>query len=106
MKLRDGDVIRLGKTAIRFRDGVFVGPSGVKTPGIIHRPTRLKHLPGRFGILLFSDRRSPPRNSAPSPRPAPKEPDAYSSDAVRQMVSELVSSSWDSIYENASRPDR
>jgi predicted component of type VI protein secretion system len=106
VKLCDGDVIRLGKTAIRFRSGAFVGPPGGKTPGIIRPADPFEALAGTIRDFTFQQSTISPNGiPLPSPRPAPKEPDAYSSDAVRQMVSELVSSSWDSIYENASRPD-
>ena len=106
VKLRDGDVIRLGKTAIRFRAGAFVGPSRTKTSGILRPADPFEALAGTVRDFTFQQSTISPNGiPLPSPRPAPKEPDAYSSDAVRQMVSELVSSSWDSIYENASRPD-
>ena len=40
----------------------------------------------------------------PNPQPAPREPQAYQKDDVYSLLTELASSSWDSIYMNASRP--
>jgi len=39
----------------------------------------------------------------PSPKPGPQEPDSYGTENVRGLVTEMVSSSWDSIYEEATR---
>ena len=40
----------------------------------------------------------------PTPQPAPPDPHAYQADDVYSLLTDLASSSWDSIYMNASRP--
>jgi predicted component of type VI protein secretion system len=106
VQLSDGDVIRMGKTAIRFRAGAFVGSSRSKPQGIIRPADPFEALAGTVRDFTFQYAAISPNGiPMPNPRPVPKEPAAYSSDDVRTMVSELVSSSWDSIYENARRPD-
>jgi hypothetical protein len=42
--------------------------------------------------------------SFPRPQPMPRDPKAYQSDDIYALITELASSSWDSIYMNASRP--
>ena len=51
-------------------------------------------------------RRRRPLNRFPTPRPMPPEPASYARDDMYSMLSEIASSSWDSIYANASRPTR
>ena len=46
------------------------------------------------------------RMNLPSPKPMPRVPDSYARDNVYSILTEIASSSWDSIYENASRPRR
>lgn len=104
--LRDGDVIRMGKTSVRFRTGPFVPAIKPRSPGV-HRPADpIEALAGTVRDFSYQ----PPRVQTngipfPMPRPCPREPDAYADEDVRSLVSDLVSSSWDSIYQGASRPD-
>jgi predicted component of type VI protein secretion system len=104
--LKDGDVIRMGKTAVRYRTGPLVPAIKPKTTGF-RRPTDpFEALAGTVRDFSFHPVRVTTNGIPfPTPRPSPKEPDAYEDDGVRTLVSELVSSSWDSIYESASRPD-
>jgi len=46
------------------------------------------------------------RMNLPTPRPVPREPVAYAREDIHSMLTEIASSSWDSIYANASRPRR
>lgn len=106
--LRDADVIRAGKSTIRFHRGAFV--PAPKTSAPAGRPPRpadpFEALSGTVTAFEFEPR-GPVRNTErlPTPRPGPPEPAAYDREDVRSMVSGLVSSSWDSIYDNARRPD-
>jgi len=103
-KIADGDVIRLGKTAIRFRAGAFVDPSRRKLSAQNRPADPFEALAGTVRDFTFEQSTISPNGiPLPSPTPAPKEPAAYSSDNVREMVSQLVSNSWDSIHEKARR---
>lgn len=108
-KLRDGDVIRMGKTAIRFCRGAFVSLNGPpKQNGGIQRPADpFDAMAGTVTDFEYKPP-SPARDTArlPMPRPGPREPASYEGEHVQSLVSELVSSSWDSIYEHAARPNR
>lgn len=104
--LADGDVIRMGKTAVRYRTGAFVTRSAPRASGIQRPADPFDALAGTVCDFIYQ----PPRIATngipfPMPRPSPKEPAAYADEDVRSLVSDLVSSSWDSIYEGASRPD-
>jgi hypothetical protein len=70
-----------------------------------------KSLADRKKLMLGSRRRNAPRpggasgeEQMPSPQPIPPDPNAYQSEDIYSLLSELASSSWDSIYMNASRP--
>lgn len=104
--LREGFRLRMGKTVVSFCEGKLSkadaewrGPNKSRpsepsttlaatvTGFEFTRPSKLRHL----------DR------ALPFPQPSPPDPVAYSKDDVRGFVHELVSSSWDSIYADASR---
>ena len=45
-------------------------------------------------------------HNLPAPRPVPKEPEAFARDDLYGLLTDIASSSWDSIYAQASRPKR
>lgn len=105
--LTDGDVIRMGKTAVRFRTGAFV-PAASPSASALQRPADpFEAMAGTVTDFVYRPAApiGPTGLPFPAPRPSPREPAAYVEEDVRSLVSELVSSSWDSIYEGASRPD-
>lgn len=103
--LADCDVIRMGKTAVRFRTGAFV-PGAPKAAPLRRPADPFEALAGTVRDFTYRPAVVGPTGQPfPTPRPSPSEPAAYEADDVRSMVSQLVSSSWDSIYEGASRPD-
>lgn len=104
--LTDGDVIRMGKTAVRFRTGALV-PAPSPSSSALQRPADpFEALAGTVTDFVYRPAPIGPTGLPfPAPRPSPREPAAYVQEDVRSLVSELVSSSWDSIYEGASRPD-
>lgn len=104
--LTDGDVIRMGNTAIRYRTGPFA-PRTKPSPSGLHRPADpIEALAGTVRDFTYRQISVAPNGVPfPTPRPIPREPEAYAEEEVRSLVSELVSSSWDSIYEGASRKD-
>ena len=106
--LRDGDVIRIGKSIIRFYAGKFEpAANGKPKSGTLSRPADPMEALQNTVTAFELEPRGPSRKTErlPTPRPSPKEPDSYAREDVRSMVKDLVSSSWDSIYEHASRPD-
>jgi predicted component of type VI protein secretion system len=106
--LQDGDVIRVGKSTIRFFEGAFVPGAANKSPtGQVQRPADpFEALSGTVSAFEFQPR-GPVRKTdrLPTPRPGPQEPASYGGENVRGLVTELVSSSWDSIYEEAKKND-
>lgn len=108
--LRDGELLRIGNTTIAFHRGNLEGleanwqaqrrpvdPRDALAATVVgkvyHRPYRLMHVDRKL----------------PTPRPVPRDPVSYDREGVQMMVHDLVSSSWDSIYEGASqrpRPER
>ena len=115
--LSDRDLIRMGKTSIRFLKGTFepaaAEPSTpARRAGGIQRPADpFEALAGTVSDFVFEPAPgapaapSTPASNPPTPRPGPREPASYGREDIRAFVTELVSSSWDSIYEGASRPD-
>lgn len=102
--LKDGDVIRMGKTCIRYRTGPFVAAS-VPSPGGRRPADPFEAMAGTIRDFVYHPPQPTGGVAFPTPKPSPREPAAYDDEDVRSLVSELVSSSWDSIYESASRPN-
>jgi predicted component of type VI protein secretion system len=102
--LADGDLLTLGKTTIRFRMGRLPAE---------HRPPA-KRPADPFEALAGTVTDFDPQaaeafrqaNHMPSPRPIPREPAAFARDDLYSLLTEIASSSWDSIYAQASRPKR
>ncbi len=112
--LRDGDVLRLGKTTIRFKTGKLT--SLTPPPANSRRAVLLKNRPAdpveamAATVTDFDPSEGfaePERRCRfPVPQPMPRDPDAYAREDVYSMLTEIASSSWDSIYATASRPLR
>ena len=106
--LRDGDEIHLGRSTVQFKIGPFVPAPSAPGTGRLRRPAD----PNEALANTLSDFVLEPLPEAeiaahlPRPQPVPREPMSYVREDVRAMVSELVSSSWDSIYEHASGSTR
>jgi predicted component of type VI protein secretion system len=111
-KLKTGDVIRVGKTKITFRNEPFVPAR--------HRPTRPPVPPaisrvddtmaGTVFDLEFEPEDEPiqkPRMPMrPVPKPRPKDPESFATDDLYSMLEQIASSSWDSIYAINAQPLR
>jgi hypothetical protein len=117
--LHDGDVIRIGKTIATFRSGAFVPSVGgnSRTFSSSRRPADpWEALAGTVSGFDYAQARLDAKNRSaempalglgsrfPNPQPSPPEPDAYEREDLYAMLSDIASSSWDSIYMNASRP--
>jgi pSer/pThr/pTyr-binding forkhead associated (FHA) protein len=123
--LNDGEELRIGKTTIRFCTGKFVpAPRANEKPnkpkraadpwaamndtmnGVDYVKSRTEQKQQKIGAKARAAQSLPVGVFArmPTPQPSPKEPDAYKDEDVYSLLTELASSSWDSIYMNASRP--
>lgn len=104
--LTDGDVLRIGKTAVVYHEGDM--PAVAEQP--VARPQRPADPTNSlantvFGMTLDVDEISLPDHFA-NPRPAPPLPAAYEREKIHQMLEEIASSSWDSIYAESRKPAR
>lgn len=100
--LRDGDVLTMGKTKVRFVVG--------RLPVDYAPPTKRPSDPfeALSGTVSDFDPRAAERyckeNGLPKPQPIPRDPVAYANDDLYGLLNEIASSSWDSIYAQASQP--
>lgn len=125
--LAEGQIVRIGKATIRFHSGKL-SPKEKSPPiqqpqrktrpadpwaamndtmsGIEYVKTRTEQKSLRLGAKKSVADTLPVGVVArmPTPQPTPKDPEAYVEDDVYSLLTELASSSWDSIYMNASRP--
>jgi len=111
--LRHGEVVRAGHTTLRFMMGQL--PGGASKPRSRKAKARpadpLEAMAGTvvdFDASVADEEDRCPRSNSrmPYPRPVPREPASYAQDGVYSLLEEIASSSWDSIYANASRPTR
>ncbi|MDB5294931.1 MAG: transporter family er 24 [Phycisphaerales bacterium] len=108
--LADGDVLSLGNTTVRFQVGRL--PASHKPPP--KRPADpFEALSGTVAdfdadaVIPAPSAEALARAAAfPRPRPAPPDPAGYAADDLYGLMTEIASSSWDSIYAQASRPRR
>lgn len=102
--LADGDLLTLGKTTVRFVIGRL--PSEYKPPA--KRPA--DPFEALSGTVSDFDPAAAEvfcrENGLPKPQPIPREPAAYVKDDLYGLLTEIASSSWDSIYAQASQPKR
>jgi hypothetical protein len=100
--------IRLGKTHVKFYAGAFrPGSSGLHRakPNRPRPADPFEALSGTVEAFEYKSGR-PARDVSrlPAPRPKPTDPAAYQDEDVYSLLTELASSSWDSIYATASGP--
>ena len=108
--LRDGDTLGIGNVTVRFHIG-RLAPVPVRRESPRGAPVRPldphEALAGTVSGFEFDAefaevfRRE---NNRPTPRPVPPDPASYAKEDVYGMLTEIASSSWDSIYAGASRP--
>lgn len=114
--LQDQDELAMGRTRLRFYAGAVVPPPAAPRPEI-KRPDGTRRRPADplealsntisdFETEFAFPQRAPARQVErfPTPLPRPRDPDAYTRDGVYSMVTDLISSSWDSIYASNARP--
>lgn len=104
--LRDGASIRIGKTQVKFYTGNLSGaPAKPKSRPPMRRPADpFEALSGTVSAFEFVPEETRDLSKLPTPRPQPADPDGYANDDVYTMLTEIASSSWDSIYATASEP--
>ena len=128
--LADGETIRVGKTCVAFYRGTF--EQAHRGGAAVDRPNKSRPRPadpyaamndtvsGYDYVKSFAERQKVrigarrqiadnapvmiDTSGLPSPQPSPCDPKSYQADDVYSLLTDLVSSSWDSIYMNASRP--
>jgi predicted component of type VI protein secretion system len=106
--LKEGDVLTIGNMIVRFYRGKFVGTKPGPRATFGKRPVDpFEALSGTIsGFDAKAVEEYQRENNLPTPQPMPPEPDAYAREDVYSMLTEIASSSWDSIYATASRPRR
>lgn len=106
-RLHDLDELKLGRTTITFHAGAIV-PAPPGTPikrRRSHRPVDpSESLSSTVEGFVFDETDALKTTRRVYPRPRPPEPAAYKRDDLYSMLTEIASSSWDSIYATASRP--
>jgi len=105
-QLKDGDEVRLGHIKMTFHTGPFEpAPPGTRRRDFVRPADPTEALSGTVaGFILVEPEEVERQAGAPVPQPRPPEPTAYASEDVYTMLSEIVSSSWDSIMAQASLP--
>ena len=111
--LHDGSSIRMGKTQLKFYTGAFrpntaelAHGNGNGNGASRRRPADpFEALSGTVSAFEYKPEH-PERDLSrlPTPLPKPSDPASYADEDVYSMLTEIVSSSWDSIYATASGP--
>jgi len=110
--LADGDVVHIGRTTMTFHASPFQPPpEGTQTRSLVRPSDPVDALAGTVAGFEYHDPEKSPRNieNFPQPQPRPREPASYATEDLYTMLTEIASSSWDSIVADASRqkkPDR
>ncbi len=109
-RLKDGDIVMLGKTCLTFRNAAFVpAPQATPRPAAPAPADPNETLSGTVFALEYSEPVPPVLNRSskmPTPKPRPRDPDSFETDDVYSMLEQIASSSWDSIYAVNAQPLR
>lgn len=103
--LSEGDVVQIGRSKLCFREGVFV-PAPSQAPSRSVRPVDPREaLAGTVAGFRYVEDEAELVDVShfPRPKPRPPAPGSYQRENVHELVSDIASSSWDSILANASR---
>jgi len=106
LPLHDGMKFCIGKTMILFHRGAMP-PAAVSSTGQrVRAADPIESLAGTvWGMTLEQDIADLPGRFA-NPRPAPPLPACYEQEKIHEMLEEIASSSWDSIYAESRKPRR
>ena len=108
-RLKHGQVIRVGKTTLTFRtDALVKRERNSLRPKVPPAISREESLAGTVaGLVVPSPERESPRSQYhPRPRPRPMDPVSFANDNLYEMLEQIASSSWDSIYAINAQPLR
>jgi pSer/pThr/pTyr-binding forkhead associated (FHA) protein len=128
-RLKDGETVNIGKTAVTFCAGKMERRRGGKAMDKPNKPRPrpadpwaslhdtmsgfdyVKALAEQKKQKVGGRRRMTDEmpvmvdvSKLPTPQPTPADPKSYKADDIYSLLTDLASSSWDSIYMNASRP--
>lgn len=110
-KLADAMSVRMGKTQVKFYAGKFrpgtAAANGASTNGANRRRPAdpFEALSGTVEAFEYKPEHGERDLSRlPKPKPKPSDPAAYADEDVYSLLTEIASSSWDSIYATASGP--
>jgi pSer/pThr/pTyr-binding forkhead associated (FHA) protein len=103
----DGDVVHMGRTRLCFRTGAFVpAPEQTRQHSRASRPSDpIEALAGTVAGFRYVEEEAELADVSefPRPRPRPPTPNSYQLENVHELVSDIASSSWDSIIAGASQ---
>jgi pSer/pThr/pTyr-binding forkhead associated (FHA) protein len=109
--LHDADVIRIGRSRLAFREGLFVpAPPDVKHAR--QRPSDpLEAMSGTLSGFRFNEDEEEKLDQRvldtfPRPKPRPNEPRAYQNEQLYTMIADIASSAWDSMLTEPEHRDR
>jgi pSer/pThr/pTyr-binding forkhead associated (FHA) protein len=106
--LKDGDELRIGRTWLIFRAGAFVAVPKQSWRRVVERALDPHEaLAGTVSGMYVCDAEDMAKyDGLPFPQPRPANPASYQDASVYGMVTDIVSSSWDSIMAANSQPIR
>lgn len=101
--LSDGDVIRIGRSQVCYKEGKFVPLRSTRPRRDVRPADPIEALQGTVcGFQVFDMEEDSRLSGFPVPRPRPAEPASYRAGEASAMVAELTSSAWDLML---SEPD-
>lgn len=101
--LREGDVVRIGKTRIIYRTGELQSATELRAAGKLLRPLDPREAMASTvtGFRYFEDDDTPldPKivESFPKPQPKPVEPASLSTPQFQTMLLDIASSTWEAL---------
>lgn len=107
--LRDGDIVRFGKTRLFFRTGEFVPATDQQGVSKLLRPLdpREAMAATMSGFKYFEDDDTPldqeVLDTFPRPQPKPVEPKSLTSPQMQVMLMDMASSAWEALDQDLPR---
>ncbi|MDW8262158.1 MAG: FHA domain-containing protein [Phycisphaerales bacterium] len=95
--LRDGDIIRIGRTRVCFRAGPFVPAPPSNRPADFRPIDPIEALAGTVAGFRLEPTPAVDTSGFPRPQPRPAEPHSATSDEAHSLVTGLSSSAWDEL---------
>ncbi|HEX8521591.1 MAG TPA: FHA domain-containing protein [Tepidisphaeraceae bacterium] len=106
--LREGDVLRMGRTRMTYRVGKFEpGSKQNQKPARVRPVDPNESFAGTVvGFELLEPGEAEYTDGMPIPQPRPREPRGYDNDDVHGLVAEIASSAWNNAQQQVARPSR